>query len=152
MWSKQDQFQTVFTTKVFMSFKDLCYTLHCYQNNYHKHNSVFQCASMRSLVKIQSWDSTMSSASTSTMYQSATVEFRLYALFKFEFKRGYVDFFFQLNLLPPYSLCSQGDNLFSFKILALAGIWTRDLSGTKPICYQLSYPGLDYLFYFIILF
>ena len=24
-------------------------------------------------------------------------------------KRGYVDFFFQLNLLPFYSLCSQGD-------------------------------------------
>ena len=29
------------------------------------------------------------------------------------------------------------------KILALAGIWTRDLPGTKSICYQLSYPGLD---------
>ena len=32
---------------------------------------------------------------------------------------------------------------FHWKILALAGIWTRDLPGTKPICYQLSYPGLD---------
>ena len=33
--------------------------------------------------------------------------------------------------------------LFHWKILALAGIWTWDLPGTKPICYQLSYPGLD---------
>ena len=32
---------------------------------------------------------------------------------------------------------------FHWKILALAGIWTWDLPGTKPICYQLSYPGLD---------
>ena len=32
---------------------------------------------------------------------------------------------------------------FLWKILALARIWTRDLPGTKPICYQLSYPGLD---------
>ena len=32
---------------------------------------------------------------------------------------------------------------FHWKILALAGIWTWDLTGTKPICYQLSYPGLD---------
>ena len=32
---------------------------------------------------------------------------------------------------------------FHRKILALAGIWTRDLPGTKLICYQLSYPGLD---------
>ena len=31
----------------------------------------------------------------------------------------------------------------NWKTLALAGIWTRDLPGTKPICYQLSYPGLD---------
>ena len=33
---------------------------------------------------------------------------------------------------------------FHLKILALAGIWTWDLLGTKPICYQLSYPGLDF--------
>ena len=26
--------------------------------------------------------------------------------------RGYVDFFFQLNLLPPYSLCPQWDKFF----------------------------------------
>ena len=30
---------------------------------------------------------------------------------------------------------------FHWKILARAGIWTRDLPGTKRICYQLSYPG-----------
>ena len=28
-------------------------------------------------------------------------------------KRGYVDFFFQLNLLPPYSIHSQGDKMTS---------------------------------------
>ena len=28
------------------------------------------------------------------------------------------------------------------KILSLAGIFTLDLWGTKPMCYQLSYPGL----------
>ena len=39
----------------------------------------------------------------------------------------------------------QSSNLFSLKILALAGIWTRDLPGIKPICYQLSYPGLNYI-------
>ena len=30
---------------------------------------------------------------------------------------------------------------YLFSILALAGIWTQDLAYTKPICYQLSYPG-----------
>ena len=25
----------------------------------------------------------------------------------------------------------------------LTQIWTQDLPGTEPICYQLSYPGLD---------
>ena len=35
------------------------------------------------------------------------------------------------------------------KILALAGIRTWDLPGTKPICYQLSYPGLDSILGFI---
>ena len=34
---------------------------------------------------------------------------------------------------------------FHWKIVALAGIWTRDNPSTKPICYQLSYPGLDWL-------
>ena len=33
--------------------------------------------------------------------------------------------------------------LFLWEILTLAGIWTRDVPGTKPICCQLSYPGLD---------
>ena len=41
-----------------------------------------------------------------------------------------------LHLIIQYSI-------ISLKILALAGIWTRDFPGTKPICYQLSYPGLD---------
>ena len=31
-------------------------------------------------------------------------------------------------------------------LIALAGIWTGDLSGTKPICYQLRNSGLDNLF------
>ena len=37
----------------------------------------------------------------------------------------------------------QSSSYFHWKILALAGLWTRDLPGSKPICYQLSYPGLD---------
>ena len=32
---------------------------------------------------------------------------------------------------------------FSRKILSLAGIWTHNLRGIKPMCYKLSYPGLD---------
>ena len=31
--------------------------------------------------------------------------------------RGCADFLFQLNLLPPYSLCSQGDKLYPFVYL-----------------------------------
>ena len=41
---------------------------------------------------------------------------------------------------------------FHQKILALAGIWTRDIPCTKPICYQLSYPGhsvYEYLIYLL---
>ena len=37
--------------------------------------------------------------------------------------------------------------LIYWKILALAGIWTWDLPGTKSTCYQLSYPGLDQSLY-----
>ena len=39
---------------------------------------------------------------------------------------------------------------FPWKILALDGIWTWDLSGTKPICYPLSYPGLDMVLFDIL--
>ena len=42
-----------------------------------------------------------------------------------------------------YSNWNNPITYFHWKILTLAGIWTRDLPGTKPICYQLSYPGLD---------
>ena len=31
---------------------------------------------------------------------------------------GYVDFFFQLNLQPPYSLCSQGDETVLLRLEA----------------------------------
>ena len=42
---------------------------------------------------------------------------------------GYVDFFFQLNLLPPYSLCSQGDNLKKvFTYLVIFQVSEPDLS------------------------
>ena len=33
--------------------------------------------------------------------------------------------------------------VFIEKFSPFAGIWTQDLPGTKPIYYQLSYPGLD---------
>ena len=35
---------------------------------------------------------------------------------------------------------------FFRKILSFAGIWTHDLCGTKSMCRQLSYPGLDIYF------
>ena len=75
--------------------------------------------------------------------------------------------FFFINLVPSYEETSFSDHLlwsilqsslhtysysnsnnpvtyFHWKILTLAGIWTQDLPGTKPICYQLSYPGFDW--------
>ena len=42
-----------------------------------------------------------------------------------------------------YSNSNNPVTYFHWKILTLAGIWTRDFPGTKPICYQLSCPGLD---------
>ena len=39
-----------------------------------------------------------------------------------------------------YSNSNNAVTYFHLKILALALIWTRDLTGTKPICYQLSHP------------
>ena len=42
-----------------------------------------------------------------------------------------------------YSNSNNPVTYFHWKILALAEFWTRDLPGTKPICYQLSYSGLD---------
>ena len=42
-----------------------------------------------------------------------------------------------------YSNSNNSFTYFHWKSLALAGIWTRYLPGTKPICYQLSYLGLD---------
>ena len=48
-----------------------------------------------------------------------------------------------------YSSCSsiliqiRSFTYFHWKILALARIWTRDLTDTKPIDYQLSSPGLN---------
>ena len=62
--------------------------------------------------------------------------------------------FFHINHMPErrihigiISLYSNSNNpvtYFHWKILALAGIWTQDLPATKRICYQLSYPGLDF--------
>ena len=47
------------------------------------------------------------------------------------------------TLVSSYSNSNNPVTYFHWKILTLAGIWTRYLTGTKPICYQLSYPGLD---------
>ena len=44
----------------------------------------------------------------------------------------------------PQGWCSW-DIRFHWKILALVGIWTRELPGNKLICYQLSYHGLETL-------
>ena len=41
-------------------------------------------------------------------------------------KWGYVDFFFQLNLLPPYSLRSQGENMELCLFIAYVKVsWTE---------------------------
>ena len=44
-----------------------------------------------------------------------------------------------------YSNSNNSVTYFHWKILALAGIWTRDFPGTKPICYQLSYHAAKML-------
>ena len=43
-----------------------------------------------------------------------------------------------------YSNLNRSVTYFHWKILALAGILTQNLPSSKPICYQLSYPGLDF--------
>ena len=47
------------------------------------------------------------------------------------------------GIIHSYSNLNNPVTYLHLKILALSGIWTQDLPGTKPICYQLSYPGLD---------
>ena len=48
-----------------------------------------------------------------------------------------------IGIIYSYSNSNNPVTNFHWKILALAGIWTWDLPSTKPICYKLSYPGLD---------
>ena len=49
-----------------------------------------------------------------------------------------------IGIIYLYSNSNKSVTYFHWKILTLAGIWTPDLPGTKPKCYQLSYPGLDH--------
>ena len=51
-----------------------------------------------------------------------------------------------------YSNLNNPVTYFYWNIFAFAGIWTQELTGTKPICYQLSYPGISYekLFFVIV--
>ena len=50
----------------------------------------------------------------------------------------------QITIFHMLDLCGQlSITYFHWKILSLAGIWTPDLLSTKPMRYQLSYPGLD---------
>ena len=44
---------------------------------------------------------------------------------------------------PVFLTCGNYQSIIYFQ-WKIAGIWTRDILGTKPICYQLSYPGLDW--------
>ena len=60
----------------------------------------------------------------------------------------YYQVVFLFNLAPVISTIYNSINYFHWKILALAGIWAQDLCGTKPKCYQLSYPGLDSIIIF----
>ena len=43
-----------------------------------------------------------------------------------------------------YSNSNKSITYFHWKIIFLAGIWTLDLPSSKPMHYQLSYPGLDF--------
>ena len=52
----------------------------------------------------------------------------------------------QIRIIYSYSNSNRPVTYFHWKIFALARIWTQDLPSTKPICYQLSYPGLDHFF------
>ena len=56
------------------------------------------------------------------------------------------------NFVLHFELLIVTFTYFHWKILALAGIWTRDLPVTKPICFQLSYPGLVTLFFYFLYF
>ena len=47
------------------------------------------------------------------------------------------------NASTPVTCGYSSITYFHWKIHALAGIWTRDLSSTNPICCQQSYPGLE---------
>ena len=58
-------------------------------------------------------------------------------------KKNESTIFLTLALLRRASFWPRSMVYFHWNILALAGIGTRDLPSTKPICYQLSYPGLD---------
>ena len=49
-----------------------------------------------------------------------------------------------IGIINSYTNLNKSVTYFHWKILAPAGIWTRDLPGTKPICSQLSYPGLNF--------
>ena len=49
-----------------------------------------------------------------------------------------------IGIIYSYSNSNNPVTYFHWKIIALAGIWTLDLPGTKSICYQLSNPGLDW--------
>ena len=44
---------------------------------------------------------------------------------------GYVDFFFQSNLLPPYSLCSQGDHALA-NLCKFTHIWQEMIHYPDP--------------------
>ena len=50
-----------------------------------------------------------------------------------------------IGIINSYSNSNNPVSYFHWKIIFFTGIWTRarDHPGTKPICYQLSYPGLD---------
>ena len=51
-----------------------------------------------------------------------------------------------IGIIYSYSNSNKSVTYLHWKTIDLAGIWTPDLTGTKLICYQLSYPGLDLFF------
>ena len=67
----------------------------------------------------QSWDSTKSSASTSTMYQSAHVESRLYAVFKFKL----INYLFSLKNSRPCQDLKPGPPQYQADMLPTELYW-----------------------------
>ena len=47
------------------------------------------------------------------------------------------------GIINSYWNSNKSITYFHWKVISIDGIWTSDLPSTKPMRYQLNYPGLD---------